>query len=145
MRPRISIRGFVRRSVGPSVRLSIRRSIKPSLRRLWDASNAEYSALLLIKVANIWFRCLCLLCNSSIHQRDYTLLLSLIVIDCQWLSLIVIRSSKRQRYLSVHSFIRIDQMFAKGKSNAAVFFPSCVSTRLNVTHASDTKLLVTSY
>ena len=35
----------VRPSVGPSVRRSVRRSVTPSLRRLRDASNAEYSAL----------------------------------------------------------------------------------------------------
>ena len=46
MRPRISIRGSVRRSVRRSVGPSVRRSVTPSLRRLRDASNAEYVLLL---------------------------------------------------------------------------------------------------
>ena len=44
MRRRISIRGCVRSSVGPSVR----RSVTPSLRRLLGASYAEYSALFIL-------------------------------------------------------------------------------------------------
>ena len=69
--PSISVRGFVRPSVGPSVHRSVRPSVGPSgtlsLRRERGASYAEYSALFKTNFAQIIVQLIYIKINITVY------------------------------------------------------------------------------